>query len=236
MQKNEIIKVSEKRKEIFLYAFALSLLFSFFALFPDVDLTIQNPKQPSPFASLVEKNNNAENIGVDEIYDDSPIFLPTRWNSTFTPAPTATPVAWNFEASDEKYATQLQTNDFPLNDNNDKCEHNFINRSLLRNAFSSYARAENTTKKQTKTISYSIIDLTTGKTIKSDSFESDLAGTMQELVEYKVSIEIDGWVMRPLALKLSGNEEVDTALENMLTKSKLLKQIPTGNYKIIFVP
>lgn len=236
MQKNEIKKITEKRKEILLYAFALSLLFLFFAFFPNVDLTVHNPNQAKPLATIIEKNNTPENIGFDEIFDYSPLFITTRWNSTFKPVPTATPITWNFEISKEKYATGLGSEKFLFNNDDIKRGRSSIHRSLLRNVFSSYARTEVPTLDKTDTIAYSVVDLSTGKTIKSDFVKCDLSKKMFSIAEYKVSIEVDGWVMKPLVLQSSGNESIDDNLANMLTKSKLLKQVPHGDYKVLFVP
>ena len=63
MQKNDTKKTSEKRKERFVYAFAISLLFLFFALFPDVDLTIATPQQAQSLATLVEKDSDSAQVG-----------------------------------------------------------------------------------------------------------------------------------------------------------------------------
>jgi len=76
--------------------------------------------------------------------------------------------------------------------------------------------------------------LFSGKIVKSASIKKNIS--FSEMAEFKVSIGIDGWVMRPLATQSTGDENLDDKLASLLTKSKLLKQIPSGDYKVIFVP
>lgn len=220
-----------------MYIFAFSLFFLFFGFFPDVDLKVYNPKESIPLATIIEKNSNSESIGLDEIYDYSPLFITTRWNATHKPIKIATPVAWDFEASDkEKYALELESSKFVFDENDEKYGRNLIKKMVSRNIFSGYARTDVTTKTRTNGISFSIIDLSTGKTVKSEFVKCDFSEKMFAIAEYKVSIEKDGWAMRPLVMQSSGNEEVDDNLAKLLTKSKLLKQIPHGDYKATFVP
>ena len=241
MQKNDTKKTSEKRKERFVYAFAISLLFLFFALFPDVDLTIATPQQAQSLATLVEKDTNKETIGFDDIQDNAPLFIPTRWNVAPKETEIPTPVAWNFETSiNEKYASELENPNFPMGEDLDENDIKFIRKMVAHNVFSGYARAEQSTKKSgekpTNKISYSIIDLSTGNIVKSACFEYNTHNKTYSIPEYKVTIEKDGWVMRPIVIQSSGDDDFDNNLAKLLTKSKLLKQIPYGDYKVIFVP
>ena len=237
MQKNRRKETSIVRKKIPMYVFAFSLLFLFFALFPDIDLRVSNPKEPTPLATIIEKDNNAELIGLDDIYDYSPLFITTRWNATHKPMKIVTPIAWDFETSNkERYASALENQNFIFGKNNKKYADSPIKPMILRNIFSNYARAEIPTKNITNGISFSLIDLSTGRSVKSEFVKCDFSEKMFAIAEYKVSIEKDGWAMRPLVMQSSGNEEVDNNLAKLLTKSKLLKQIPHGDYKATFVP
>lgn len=234
MQKAKTINTPKPRNEKFIYVFAFALLISFFAFFPDIDLTIQNPQQSTPLATAVEINDSDEYISLDEIQDYAPIFIPTRWNAPYNSSQVINPSAWNFEVSKEKYATQLETKEFAF-DNDEINRKNKAKYNLqIRSAFSNYARKNIPQKDKTNVISYQIIDLFSGKIVKSASIKKNIS--FSEMAEFKVSIGIDGWVMRPLATQSTGDENLDDKLASLLTKSKLLKQIPSGDYKVIFVP
>ena len=240
MQKIDTKKTSEKRKEKSIYVFAISLLFLFFALFPDIDLTIATPQQTQSLATLVEKDNNKETIDFDDIKDNTPLFLPTRWNVAPKQTEMPTPVAWNFETStNEKYASELEDINFLMGEKIDENDIKFFRKMVGNNIFTGYARTDQPMKKsETKPISkisYSIIDLSTGNIVKSDCIEGEfLRPTTYLIPEYRVTIEKDGWVIRPLLMQSTGNDEIDNTLAKLLTKSKLLKQIPYGTYKVIF--
>lgn len=49
-------------------------------------------------------------------------------------------------------------------------------------------------------------------------------------------VERDGWAMKPLELQSSGNDENDIELSRLLSNAKLLKEIPKGEYKAVFIP
>ena len=59
---------------------------------------------------------------------------------------------------------------------------------------------------------------------------------MFSIAEFKVYVERDGWAMKPLELQSSGNDENDIELSRLLSNAKLLKGIPKGEYKAVFIP
>jgi hypothetical protein len=234
MQKAKTINTTILRKEKFTYIFAIALLISFFVFFPEIDLTIQNPQQSTSLATAIEIDDSDEHISLDEIQDYAPIFIPTRWNASFNSSQVINPTAWNFEVSKEKYATQLETKEFAFNKNEINRENEAKYNLQIQKAFYSYARKDIPQKDKANIISYQIIDLRTGEIVKSQSIKKDISFT--EMSVFKVSIGRDGWVLRPLVIQSTGNENLDDKLASLLTKSELLKQIPSGDYKVIFVP
>ncbi len=232
-------EMPEKRRIVFSALVAIATLAFFFVFFPNIEIATTQPKQNEPLAILVEKRSG-QDVGFDEIFDYSPLFITTRWNATKTPKDIPPPSGWNFDKTeDEEYAKDLRSPSFLIDANTYmKRGKSSMARAIMRNAFIGYARKDSeisTISTQDK-VTFSLIDLQSGKEIKTLSFESSLSKNMFSIAEFKVSIENDGWTMTPLVSQSSGNEKTDEELSKMLKPRDLLKGVPSGNYKAIFVP
>ncbi len=240
MRQKKIKKSTSKKREILFPAIvATAVLVIFFVFFPNLDAKIPPPKKTQPLATLLEKRDSKD-IGLDEIFDYSPLFITTRWNATKEQKKLTPPVGWDFDkVEDEEYAKELRSPSFIIDENTYiKRGRLSMARAVMRSAFLGYARKDvdipnsNTKDK----ITFLLIDLKSGKEIKSISFESVLAENMFSIAEFNVTIENDGWTMTPLESQSSGNEKVDEELSKMLAPRHLLNGIPAGSYKAIFVP
>ncbi len=240
MRKQKKKKDTMKKQEILFPSIVATIVLSlFFIFFPSLEAKIPQQKQARPLATLLEKRDNKD-IGLDEIFDYSPLFITTRWNATKEQTPLALPTGWNFDkVKDEEYAKELRSPSFLIDENTYiKRGRSSMARAVMRSAFLGYARTDSiapdsSTKDK---ISFSLVDLKSGKEIKSFSFKSSLSKNMFSIAEFNVTIENDGWTTTPLESQSSGDEKVDEELSNMLVPRSLLKGIPAGSYKAIFVP
>ncbi len=239
MQKDKQESTTEKRTIWFSSLVSILSISAFFVFFPEINSDKSIQTKTESCVSLLELPKNKE-IGFDEIHDYSPLFIPTRWNSKRKPQEIVQPINWNFDKVEKyEYADLLKSSNFLLDENASfERGKNSITRAFMRRAFLGYARkdSQNIYQNNVNLLTFSLIDLNTGKKIKSESFKSDISKNMFSIGEFKVSIENDGWIIAPLVLQSTGNEKSDSELSKMLTPSKLLKNVPAGNYKAIFVP
>jgi len=216
-------------------AFCAAALFLYF--FPDIPPVEPAPPKCEPLASLAPEGAYA---GFDEIMDYAPLFIPTRRNASFAPPPPAEPKGWEFGSSEDSFARKnFGAPPYPVNDAED------FNRALaaslrpsMRSFASGYARADipDAAGGGAGEVAFALVDLSSGETIKSCAVKSDAGAEMFSEAEFKVSLESDGWAMKPLVMRSSGSDAADAKLSELLKPSNLLKGAPPGAYKAVFVP
>ena len=209
----------------------------FLCLFPDIPPVEPAPPKCEPLASLAPRGAYA---GFDEIMDYAPLFIPTRLNASFAPPPAAEPKGWNFGSSEDFSASEnFGAPPYPVNEDEDvgrAFEASF--RPSARNMLSGYARADIPAAAGAAAgeVAFALVDLSSGETVKSGSVKSGAGAEMFSEAEFKVSLESDGWAMKPLVVRSSGSDAADAKLSGLLKPSNLLKGVPTGVYKAVFVP
>ena len=214
---------------------ALFLLF-----FPEISPEIKNPAYAKPLATLaLSEAENDGGIGLDELSDYSPMFIPTRWNATPKIPALPKPAGWDFgKTADGNIAKDLLNESFLLDAKADlERGKSGLMKSVMRNFFSGYKRADiRQSPKSANEIVFRLVDMNNGKIIKTENIKMESPNGMFSIAEFKVYVERDGWAMKPLELQSSGNDENDIELSRLLSNAKLLKGIPKGEYKAVFIP
>ena len=220
-------------------AASCAAVFVFFMFFPEINLEIKDPAPPAPLANISHFQDPESIAGLDEISDYSPMFMPTKWNASPLKTGVPTPAGWDFGVKNGDIpALALQKQSFLLDETADiERGKSALMRAVMRNFFSSYKRKEiEISKKDDSEITFKLIDMNTGETVKMHPVKISSANKMYNIAEFKVYVERDGWAMKPLELQSSGDEQNDLELSSMLSSSKLLKGAQKGEYKAVFIP
>lgn len=197
-------------------------------------------KQTAPFAKIVELASD-ENAGFEELYDYSPMFIPTRWNYGVSQQDLPPPINWNLstasKTSTQEFGASIATNEF-ISGGMLEMERgrSGLLRSIMRSAFSGFGRMPlSQTAAYSPTGSISVIDMSTGETAAQTAIPQEIAAQMISVAEFIFKVEADGRIMRPLTRETSGSDEVDDKLAEML-KVKNFPKLQPGSYKAVFTP
>lgn len=228
----------ERRTKAACIAGACVLLALFFATIPAIDVPKEMPAQPKPFVEIIDHSGDAA-IGMDEIFDDSPLFIPTRWNASAPESKLPTPASWRLAppGSDALGGEVLSSGFMRGGQNAIERARTGLLHSIMRHVFSGFGR-ENINYKTPENAdsgTLEVIDTRTGNKVYTGSIPKEVAGKMISIAEFFVDIEDDGWALRPLIRETSGNENTDEELSKIL-RSGVLRKLPRGKYKAVFAP
>lgn len=230
--------LSERRIRTASIAGACAALALFFATIPSIDVPKEMPKQPKPFVEIIDHNPDAA-IGMDEIFDDSPLFIPTRWNAAAPESKLPAPASWKLAppGSDALGGEVLSSGFLRGGQNAIERARIGLLHSIMRHVFSGFGR-ENVAYKVPENAeagSLEVIDTRTGSKVYTGGIPKEIAGGMLSIAEFFVDIEDDGWALRPLIRETSGDEKTDEELSKIL-RSGILRNLPRGKYKAVFSP
>ncbi len=213
----------------------LALIFA-----PDVNTKVNFPDE---FKARINFSTQTANITkteatIDELLDDSPMFITTTWNYARRHIPEKVTIDLN-TIPVERFkivGQEMLTKHFEESELKEveKAKTSFLN-SILRNVFTSMGREESQTQIAESGI-FKLVDLRSGKIVKKQTISNELSTSMTAIAEFSVSISDDGWVSKPLPRISSGNEKTDAELSKMLDTTMLLKDVKSGDYKAIFAP
>lgn len=207
---------------------------AFCYFFPTVETPKVPPTQIDAFAQIRVDSEKETEIGIEELSDFAPIFLPTKWNYKFAKNIDGGEIREEIPAGKLSYAVEIQSPDFVLGDVNTDTKKPAILRSIMYNVFSGFGRNKTKAYPPQKKAAVKIVDMNNGKTLKAELIPNETSAIMISPAEFIIDVSEDGWVSRPLTMKSSGTESNDTEILKYIAKGSLLRALPSGHYKIVF--
>ena len=206
----------------------------FFIFFPNIDLKVLPPAISDSKVVLLDVKNlsDSEFLRIQELSDDTPLFIPTRWNYVRKTQQLPLPSSW------ETRPTQSYPLEKSINENL-KFEpfstfqtENSLN---LRNSFSGFGRKENVFEPMNQSkILFVLTDQSSGEKIVERFLEFDKSPL--GVVEFTVDVLDGGASAKPFLKSSSGDKDFDALVSRRLQSRDLLKSIPVGTYRAEFIP
>ena len=216
---------------------ALACAAAFFAFMPDLQFGALPESRLSAFAEVrLDPPGDGSSVGVEELSDFSPLFLPTRWNygrrRPYSPAPEspAEPAA-----ARPAYAEALEDSSLVLGKNELEAARTGLFRSIMRSVFSSFGRKDSAEQPAArKNALIKVVDMSSGRTVRSEYADARAAEIMISPAEFLVDVFDGGLAGRPLLLKSSGSEESDSEIAEVIAGKAVLRGLGSGQYKVVF--
>jgi len=226
-------------RRIFLCVWVSVAVLAVFAFFmPEMSPEISPAPVPQTRVCLSDFHQKTQAVGLDEISDYAPMFIPTRWNAAPERFDLPSPSGWKLKAeASESFAEELSDEKFltPEKSGLERGRTGLL-RSAMRNFFSSFGRAEKTVSNVSREGMFKLINLSDGSVVKYVPTDFAEAENAYSIAEFKVWIGSDGWISKPLRTQSSGDESNDSSLAARLNPRELLNGVSAGQYKAVFVP
>ncbi len=215
---------------------ALLCALAFFALMPDLKSRALPESSLSAFAEvrLGNVSGDASSVGVEELSDFSPLFLPTRWNygrGRHSPEPESIAEP---SVARPAYAEALGDSSLVLGKNELEAAKTGLFRSIMRSVFSSFGRKEAAEPPARKNALVKVVDMASGRTVRSEYADARAAEIMISPAEFLVDVFDGGVAGRPLLLKSSGSEASDSEIAGFISRKAVLRGLGRGQYKVVF--
>lgn len=215
---------------------ALLCSFAFFAVMPDLKSRALPESSLSAFAEVrfEQPTGDASSVGVEELSDFSPLFLPTRWNYGRRPPSLSQEGLAEPGAARPVYAAALGDSSLILGKNELEAARTGLFRSIMRSSFSSFGRKDAAEPPARKNALIKVVDMSSGRTVVSEYADARTAEIMISPAEFLVDVFDGGVVGRPLLLKSSGSEASDSEIAGFIAKKAVLRGLGSGQYKVVF--
>lgn len=215
---------------------ALFCASAFFALMPDLK-PVKLPKDG--FSAFIEVRTDSLSgggsaVGVEELSDFSPLFLPTRWNYGKRPLDLSSARIAEPKAVRPSYAEALRDSAFVLGRDEIESARTGLFRSIMRSVFSSFGRKDEAEPPARKGALIKVVDMSSGRTVRSEYADARAAEIMISPAEFLVDVFDGGVAGRPLLLKSSGSEASDSEIAGFIAKRSVLRGLGSGQYKVVF--
>lgn len=209
---------------------------AFVYFLPDVKPELLPDSRLNTFVKIRDEigGKNAE-IGVDELSDYSPLFLPTRWNygrNAYSPDYKSMSEPKAIRAT---YAVPLENKSIVLEKDDIESAKTGLYRSIMRSVFSGFGR--NDSKSDIiaeRSALIKVVDMSSGKTVKRVYANPNTDGIMISPAEFLVDVFNGGLASRPLLLKSSGSDSNDAAIVKFIAKKSIFRELGNGQYKVMF--
>ena len=204
---------------------ALLCSFAFFAVMPDLKSRALPESSLSAFAEVrfEQPTGDALSVGVEELSDFSPLFLPTRWNYGRRPPSLSQEGLAEPGAARPAYAAALGDSSLILGKNELEAARTGLFRSIMRSSFSSFGRKDAAEPPARKNALIKVVDMSSGRTVVSEYADARTAEIMISPAEFLVDVFDGGVVGRPLLLKSSGSEASDSEIAEFIAKKAVLR-------------
>jgi len=234
------LKIENPKNWTTAIASAAAALAAFAIFMPSVKIQRNFPEGFSSFTAIAPiRGGEGAEIAMHELFDYSPMFIPTRWNYLQGTASLPPPVGPDTLAKPEnsKAAIEIVTAEF-LSDQNREISDgkSGMLASVLRSVFSSRGRAPKSPAAAPENGGFKLVDMRTGKVVRNLPLDRDTALKMASMAEFLVSVSDEGGAEKPFLRESAGSESLDAALARRLTRVDLLKDVASGFYKAIFIP
>ncbi len=227
-----------------LFALSLFALFSlagFVALVPSINLPPVRSLKASPSVRLLDigDSRGLDSIGIEELSDFAPLFIPTKWNYAaelpLLPVPEVFPGGFAGLEGDGKTSVfygARDRSDFGAGENDiERGKLGFTN-SVMRGSFSGFGRADLKPQSPEEGINYEIVDMRSGRVFKSGFIPSK--NRVFSKAEFTAVVTPDSRVTTPVIVETSGEGASDAALAKSVPL--ILKRADSGYYKVVFYP
>ena len=132
------------------------------------------------------------------------------------------------------YAEALGDSSLVLGKNELEAAKTGLFRSIMRSVFSSFGRKEAAEPPARKNALVKVVDMASGRTVRSEYADARAAEIMISPAEFLVDVFDGGVAGRPLLLKSSGSEASDSEIAGFISRKAVLRGLGRGQYKVVF--
>lgn len=209
---------------------------AFIYFLPDAKPELLPGSNLNTFVKIRDKEEvENDEIGVDELSDYSPLFLPTRWNygrDAYSPDYKSMSEPKAIKAT---YAVPLENKSIVLEKDNIESAKTGLYRSIMRSVFSGLGRKDSKSDiVAERSALIKVVDMSSGKTVKRVYANPNTDGIMISPAEFLVDVFNGGLASRPLLLKSSGSESNDAAIVKFIAQKSIFRELGNGQYKVMF--
>lgn len=217
--------------------FAGAALAAFFFFMPDVAVKPVEPKTPAASVSLLPASgevsaDSAKKVGLDEIKDFAPMFIPTRWNVSFASPEIPKTSTWSiFESNVDSALPEREISPI-VGDVSDAANDRIL--IFMRNAFSAFGRGGVSIEPLSLPRTVVIRNLRDGSVVLKRDLSRVDAPEGLSIAEFYLR-KSGGFFQTPVLKSSSGDEKLDSELSDTLRG--LSDSLPEdGDYKALITP
>lgn len=227
---------STKKTYAKIIAISFAIIVLLFALMPKIEVGKFPKQKNSSFVYVVPDSDSTTNIGIEQINDFAPMFIPTHWNSSLEKQDIQKTSTW--EVSIDNPNAKVAVNNTSLQQDILKLENKKTLRRkqfdvVMRSAFLSYGTAQQQTAPTENVLVLEIKNLNTGKIAFSKKIQKSEIGNFINIAEFSISVS-DGIMQMPLLKSSSGDINIDKKLRGVILQNHT--SVPNGEYRAVFIP
>lgn len=211
-------------------AASLAIVVVFLLSLPKLGLKpISDPPSKPAYVAL-ELDAPGADVGIDDLNDYAPMFIPTRWNCTGIRR-FSNPAPWRFFEPD---LARVYEKDVKIDPGVKALEFSDRERMLMfmRGSFASFPMQAQPIEPLARNSSITVRDVKTGEVVRALKIAPISGDPNLGIAEFSMCI-ISGIPQLPMLVKSSGSDAVDSRISEML-QGKI--PLPDGEFKIIVSP
>lgn len=219
---------------------AAAVVAAFFYYLPDEKF---EPLPQGGFRAFAEVRTDeksakaADFVGVEELSDFAPIFLPTRWNYRNSGDGGDTDKFAELRPEYPEYAEEIGEVGRHSAIGNPELEKTALARSIINRGFSGFSPtpvADSRAAAKTAASEIRIINTQTGEAVADISAEPLRSGDILAPAEFLLEVYADGMSGRPMVVNSSGTDRGDSQILDFIAKLGIFGKLRAGQYKILF--
>ena len=218
---------------------AVAVVAAFFYYLPDEKF---EPLPQGGFRAFAEVRTDeksataADFVGVEELSDFAPIFLPTRWNYRNSGGGGDTDKFAELRPEYPEYAEEIGEVVRHSAIGDPELEKTALARSIINRGFSGFSPTPVADSRAAKAAASEImiINTQTGETVADISAEPLRSENILAPAEFLLEVYADGMSGRPMVVNSSGTDRGDSQILDFIAKLGILGKLRAGQYKILF--
>lgn len=218
---------------------AVAVVAAFFYYLPDEKF---EPLPQGGFRAFAEVRTDeksakaADFVGIEELSDFAPIFLPTRWNYRNSGDGGDTDKFAELRPEYPECAEEIGEVGRHSAIGDPELEKTALARSIINRGFSGFSPTPVADSRAAKAAASEIriINTQTGETVADISAEPLRSENILAPAEFLLEVYADGMSGRPMVVNSSGTDRGDSQILDFIAKLGIFGKLRAGQYKILF--